>query len=375
MLSQASRTADFPGLSGLHYLNTAAENIPPRCVGEALQNYWRDKQLGMRGRDAHFATFAACREIAGRMVGLPAENVSFCSCSSEAYNLLASALQLSTADEVIINDLDFPAGATPWLASTQPPGVRLWKSQQGALVVDDLVELLTPRTRLVQLSLISFYNGHRVNWGQVVAAVRAHAPQAVLALDVTQALGRVPVDARAADIVISSTHKWALGIHGGCVVGIPSESADRLTTHAGGWYHLENAFGSDRFERAEPKRGADSYSVGMPNFAAIYALNAALRYLADVGLRAIGQQADPLVADLDRSLRQLGLEPMCPYDPKLPSGIVAFQHPRADEIHAALLEENVHVMFHAGRIRIAVHGYNTADDTQRLLEVVARFAG
>lgn len=374
MLSESSRLTDFPGLSGLHYLNTAAENIPPTCVGEALQAYFRDKQQGMRGRDAHFATFAACREIASRMIGLAPEEVSFCSCSSEAYNLLASALGLSTGDEVIINDLDFPAGATPWLACTQGPVVRLWKSRAGSLVVDDLVGLLTPRSQLVQLSLISFFNGHHANWGQIVAAVRAHAPQAVLALDVTQALGRVPVDARAADIIISSTHKWSLGIHGGCVVGIPSTSADRLTTHAGGWYHLENAFSADRFERAQVKKGAESFSVGMPNFAAIYALNAALRYLASVGIRAIGQYADPLVAELDRSLRELGFQPMCAYDPKLPTGIVAFQHPRSEEINAALLAERIHVMFHAGRIRIAVHGYNTADDIQRLLEVLARFA-
>ena len=374
MLSESSRQSDFPGLAGIHYLNTAAENIPPTCVGEALQAYWRDKQLGMRGRDAHFEAFSACREIASRAICLAPEEVSFCSCSSEAYNLLASALRLSTNDEAIINDLDFPAGATPWLASPQPPRVRLWKARQGALLVDDLVELLTPRTQLVQLSLISFYNGHRVNWGQVVAAVRAHAPQAVLALDVTQALGRVPVDARAADIVISSTHKWSLALHGGCVVGIPSTSADRLTTHAGGWYHLENAFGPDRFERATLKKGADSFSVGMPNFAAIYALNAALRYLAAVGIRAIGQHADPLVAHLDQSLRQLGFQPMCAYDPKLPTGIVAFQHPRNEEINAALVAEGIHIMSHAGRLRIAVHGYNTPEDIQQLLDVLGRFA-
>lgn len=374
MLTESSRRSDFPGLAGIHYLNTAAENIPPTCVGEALQAYWRDKQLGMRGRDAHFEAFAACREIASRTLCLAPEEVSFCSCSSEAYNLLASALRLSTNDEVITNDLDFPAGATPWLTAPEPPRVRLWKSRDGALQVDDLVELLTPRTQLVQLSLISFYNGHHVNWGQVVAAVRARAPQAVLALDVTQALGRVPVDARTADIVISSTHKWSLALHGGCVVGIPSTSAARLTTHAGGWYHLENAFGAERFERANLKKGANSFSVGMPNFAAIYALNAALRYLAAVGIRAIGQQADPLVAHLDQSLRKLGFQPMCVYDPKLPSGIVAFQHPRNEEINAALLAEQVHIMAHAGRLRIAIHGYNTSQDTQRLLEVLSRFA-
>lgn len=374
MLDAASRQADFPALSGMHYLNTAAESIPPVCVGAALESYWRDKQRGMQGREAHFATFAACREVAGRLIGLAASEVSFCSCSSEAYNLLASALNLSYEDEVVVNDLDFPAGATPWLTGSKPQLLKLWQSRGGQLIIDELVQLLSPRTALVQLSLVSFYNGHHVDWPRVVAAVREHAPRAVLALDVTQALGRVPVSARAADIIISSTHKWTLGVHGGCVVGIPSASSTCLTTKAGGWYHIENAFAMDRFERAHLKTGADSYSVGMPNFAAIYALNAALRYLEKIGIEQIGRHADPLVAKLDRELRQLDFQPMCPYDPQRPTGIVAFQHMRSDAISAALLSENIHVMHHAGRVRVAVHGYNTLADIELLLKVLSGFA-
>ncbi|MCC6508335.1 MAG: aminotransferase class V-fold PLP-dependent enzyme [Pirellulaceae bacterium] len=374
MLDEQSRRDDFPGLTGIHYLNTAAESIPPRSVGEALQAYWRDKQLGMQGRHAHFAAVEACREVASRMIGLATNEVSFCSCSSEAYNLLASALALKPDDEVVLNDLDFPAGATPWLATAEPPQTKLWKSRSGQLIIDDLVQLLSPKTALVQLSLISFYNGHRVDWDRVVAAVRQHAPQAILSLDVTQALGRVPVDVRAADIAISSTHKWTLGVHGGCVVGIPAASASRLTTQAGGWYHIENAFAADRFQRSNVKTGAASYSVGMPNFAALYALNAALRYVEGVGIDNIGKQADPLVATLDSDLRKLGLQPMCPLDPRLPTGIVAFQHERSDAIHAALLAEKTHVMHHAGRVRIAVHGYNTIDDIQTLITVLSQFA-
>lgn len=373
MLTPTSRATDFPALSGLHYLNTAAESIPPLCVGEALQTYWHDKQQGMHGRHAHFAAVEQCREVAARLVGLTANEVSFCSCSSEAYNLLASALQLTTEDEVVINELDFPAGATPWLTRASGPAVKLWTARDGQLIIDDLVKLLSPRTGLVQLSLVSFYNGHRVDLDRIVEVVRRHAPRAILSLDITQALGRVPVQARDVDIVISSTHKWTLGVHGGCVVGIPSASASRLTTQSGGWYHIDNAFAADRFQKAQLKTGAASYSVGMPNFAAIYALNAALRYVESVGIEAIGQHANPLVEQLDSSLRQLGLTPMSPLVKGLPTGIVAIQHERSDGIHSALLEENIHVMHHAGRLRFAVHGYNTQEDIQKLLSVLARF--
>jgi selenocysteine lyase/cysteine desulfurase len=367
MLTEASRLRDFPALAEKIYLNTAAESIPPVCVGEAIQQYWQDKLLGMDGRNGHFAAVEACREISAKLVGLAPEEVSFCSCSSEAYNLLATALSLHSDDEIVVSDLDFPAGATPWLRMRTAPRLRVWNAVDGGLRVKDLEPLLNRYTKLVQVSLVSFYNGHRIDWKPFHDTVRRLAPQALISVDITQAFGRVDLDCAGADILISSTHKWTLGIHGGCVIGIPKRNAERLTTLAGGWYHLNNAFEADRFERAVPKTGAASFSVGMPNFVALYALNASLRYLDAIGIRAIAAHADPLVACVHEGLREVGLRPMTPAQLGNPSGIIAFQHERTEEIHAALLRENIHVMHHAGRIRIAIHGYNTKADVDQLL--------
>jgi cysteine desulfurase / selenocysteine lyase len=374
MLTDSTRLRDFPALAEMTYLNTAAESIPPRSVDTAIADYCRDKGMGMKGRDGHFARVESCREISARMLGLQTHELSFCSCSSEAYNLLATALQLSPVDEVVITDLDFPAGATPWLRAANPPVSRLWQSRDGALDLTDLLPLLNTKTRLVQLSLVSFYNGHRLAWPSTVEAVRRLAPQAVIAVDVTQALGRVSFDCRDADIIISSTHKWTLGIHGGCVVGIPEASADRLTTRAGGWFHLQNAFDADRFSRAISKRGAASFSVGMPNFVSLYALDAALRYLESVGLEAIVDHADRLTGQLYSGLVSLGLRPMCAWEKTNASGIIAIQSTDANRIQAALQAANIHAMHQVGRIRFAVHGYNTDSDIARVMAVLGKLA-
>ena len=367
MLTESTRLRDFPTLADITYLNTAAESIPPRCTGEAIELYWQDKLRGMKGREGHFAQVESCREVSARMLGLQPAEVSFCSCSSEAYNLLASALQLGADDEVVVSDLDFPAGVTPWLRAPAPPVLRVWKAVDGALDAAALAPLLNQRTKLVQVSLVSFYNGHRIDWRPFRDTVRRLAPGAVIAVDITQALGRVVLDCEGADILISSTHKWTLGIHGGCIIGIPAAGAARLTTRAGGWLHLQNAFDGDRFERAVTKSGAASFSVGMPNFVALYALNASLRYLENIGIAAIAAHADPLVAEVGSALREFGVMPMCRWNG---SGILAFQHPRSAELHAALEHERIHVMHHAGRIRVAVHGYNTQEDIGQFLRVI-----
>jgi len=235
------------------------------------------------------------------------------------------------------------------------------------LRTEDLLPLLGAKTRLVQVSLVSFYNGFRIDWPALRDAVRSLAPQAALSVDITQAFGRVELGCSDADILISSTHKWTLGIHGGCVIGVPEAGAERLTTKAGGWFHLTNAFAADRFEKAVTKPGAASFSVGMPNFVSLYALNASLRYLDGIGIDAISRHADPLVTRVHAGLVDLGLAPLAPLRPEFPTGIVSFIHPRSTEIHAALEREEIQVMHQAGRVRVAVHGYNTADDVMRLL--------
>ena len=369
MLTDESRGHDFPSLAGKSYLNTAAEGIPPQVVIEALAQYSEDKLLGMDGRQLHEAQWAAAKTQLGRAYDMTGEEVSFCSCSSEAYNLAALALQLTDADEVVINDLDFPAGATPWLQPSCAARVKVWRMRDGALRVEDLIPLLGPRTRLVTVSLVSFFNGYRIPLSAVVEAIHKHS-ESLLALDVTQALGRVPLDLTGVDLVVSSTHKWILASHGGGLIGVTSAVAERWTVPAGGWFNLTNAFEADRFERAVTKPGAASFSVGMPNYPAIYAIAAGLKYIQDVGIRAIDNYCRPLVRYCYEELQKFPVELLTPNEPESMAGIIAMRHPDAERLYQALQAKNIHIMRHAGRLRVAIHGYNTKEDVERLIGVL-----
>lgn len=363
MLNDAGRERDFPGLRSRVYLNTAAEGIPPPCVAEALAAYAADKQLGMDGRLLHERQWDQLREAAGELFGLQANEIGLCSCSSEAFNLAALALRLREGDEVVITDLDFPAGATPWLQETCPATVKLWKAREGALRVEDLVPLLGPRTRLVTVSLVSFFNGFMLPLAEVIEAVRRHS-DSLVAVDVTQAAGRVPLPVGDADLVVSSTHKWLLGSHGGGLVGVPARRAAEWTVPAGGWFNLANAFDADRFDHAVTKPGAASFSVGMPNYPAVYAVNAAVRYVLGVGVEAIQAHAQPLTEACLETVAAEDVDLLTPREPEHLAGILAFRHPRAEAIHRFLHDRDIHIMAHAGRLRVAMHGYNTAEDVE-----------
>ncbi|HEY1188015.1 MAG TPA: aminotransferase class V-fold PLP-dependent enzyme [Gemmata sp.] len=366
MLTPESRRRDFPTLDGRAYLNTAAEGIPPLAVGAALEQYFRDKQLGMDGRAPHAEQWDAAKALTAEFFGLTPAEIGICSCSSEAYNLAALALQLKPGDEVVCTDLDFPASSTPWLQPACPATTRVWKNRGGALRVEDLIPLLSAKTRFVNVSLVSFYNGFAVALPPIIEAVRKHSP-ALFAVDVTQALGRVPLDLRGADLIISSTHKWILASHGGGLVGVPKGRAAEWTAPAGGWFNLEDAFGPKSFESVQSKPGAASFMVGMPNYPALYAIRAGLEYLRAVGVANIDAHARPLVLHCLAELRKLPVEVLTPNEPDHIAGILAFKHPKAAQLNAHLHAKGVHVMNPAGRLRIAVHGYNTHEDIEVLL--------
>jgi cysteine desulfurase/selenocysteine lyase len=366
MLTQESRLRDFPSLANRIYLNTAAEGIPPQSVVNAMTLYGEDKYLGMDGRLLHSKIEEGVRAKTAELYGMRAEDIGLTSCSSEAYNLLYLALQLRDGDEVVINDLDFPAGMTPWLSVVSPAKVKVWRSKDGSLDINDLIPLLTAKTRFVNTSLVSFYNGFHVDVDEIAEVVRKYSP-ALLGVDVTQALGRLPMKVDKADVLVSSTHKWILGSHGGGLIGINPERADEWTVPAGGWYNLENAFDESRYAGVVNKKGAASFSAGMPNYPALYPINAALEYILNVGVEAIDRHCLDLVSLCREGIAELPVEFLGPRNPKIPSGIIAFTHPNFEKIYRDLHAKGIHIMSQAGRIRVSIHGYNNKDDIEEFL--------
>ena len=328
--------------------------------------YFRDKQLGMDGRKPHAAQWEAAKALTAEFFGLTPGEIGICSCSSEAYNLAAMALQLKTGDEVVVNDLDFPAGATPWLQPSCPASAKVWRNRSGALRVEDLVPLLSKKTRLVTVSLVSFFNGFRIGCRR--SSRRCESTRASPGAGCHP--GARPHSTRSfgADLIVSSTHKWILASHGGGLVGVPAGRAADWTVPAGGWFNLEDPFGANRFEKAVSKPGAAGFTVGMPNYPAVYAIRAGLDYIGRVGVAHIDTAARPLVMSCLAELKKLPVEMLTPDEPEHVAGILAFRHPKADAIHQRLLAANVHVMSHAGRLRVAIHGYNTAEDVERFLK-------
>jgi selenocysteine lyase/cysteine desulfurase len=130
---------------------------------------------------------------------------------------------------------------------------------------------------------------------------------------------------------------------------------------------LENAFDESRFDSLRTKSGAGSFMVGMPNYTAIYAINAALSYIESIGVSAINEHANTLGKIAREGIAQLPVELLGPVQPARTSGIISFKHPDFERINASLHKNNIHLMAHAGRMRVAIHGYNNLSDIDQML--------
>ena len=349
------------------YLDTAAEGLPPDTVAEALSRYFRDKSLGTPGRQLLFSLEQEVLRAIAHLLGTVSENVAMLAHASEGLNALASAIRWESGDEVLINDLEFPSGVLPWLR-LRDLGVKLQvvPSESGVVPYERFVSAITPMTRLALVSAVSYRTGTRIPYlGQLAQDV--HSVGALLAVDATQALGRIPVSLEGIDYLVASSYKWLLGTHGLGLVYLAPELGERLAPRAVGWYSVEHDCTDDRFRCFRFKRGAARLTTGMPNFPAMYALREGLGLLSTVGVERIELVLRPLVSQLHNGLERIGVPLLTPPLPELASGIVSFSHPQAEAIGAALEREGVIVWSGEGRVRVSVHLYNDAADVERLL--------
>lgn len=362
---------NFPQAAALAYLDTAAEGLPfPGCE-DALAAYFRDKSRGTPGRSRLHEAEHETRELAARLLGAAPGDVALLSNATEGLNLLANSIPWRSGDQVILTDLEFPSNVLPWLRlRDQGVCVCLISSTDGVVTLNQFAQAITPQTRLITVSEVSYKTGTRFHFLPALARL-AHEAGACLCVDSTQSLGRIPVSIVGVDYLVASGYKWLLAPHGLGLVYLSPALRDRLSPGAVGWYSVREIFTEERFDHYECKPGAEALVTGMPNFPGIYAMGAALKYLLEIGPARIDAGLRPWMEKLRAGLGALGLDLLTPPGAEFASGIVSFAHPAAAAIGAELERRGVVVWTGDGRVRASLHLYNREADVDRYLAELA----
>lgn len=371
----------FPVCSERVYLNHAGVSPCSTRVAGAVCDWVNDlSREGMAPGWRWEERIEEVRAAAARLLGAEPGEIAFVRSTSHGLSLVAEGLDWRPGDEVVVaGALEYPSNVFPWtrLADRGVIAREPAASQRGVTVAG-VEEAMTPRTRVVAVSSVQFATGHRTDLEGLAALCRQR--DVLLVVDAIQSLGAFPLDARGLGLAAAAacSHKWLLGLLGAGVAYIDRELAGRLRPPLVGWRSTRDEWDFDG-TRFELKGDCRRFEEGTLPYALIDGLGEALALLEEVGVAAIAEHITGLLARLEVRLDAAG----CPLSPPASerAGILLFEVPPGAPVdtatlHARLEAEGFATALRRGRIRVAPHLYNTADEIDRLADAIdAALAG
>jgi selenocysteine lyase/cysteine desulfurase len=366
---------EFTLESGLIYLNHAAVAPWPRRTAEAVKRFAEENA---RAGAAHYAAWlqterslrAACAEL---LNAADPGDIALLKNTSEALSVVAHGFPWVRGDNVIVGAEEFPSNRIPW-ESLRPRGVEtrvVQLSKQGD-PERALLDAADRRTRLISMSSVQFAGGLRADLARLGEMCRRR--NIAFCVDAIQGLGVFAhdVEALGVDFLMADAHKWLLGPEGIAIFYCRPEWRDRLTLHQYGWHMVKDAGNYDKQEW-QVADDARRFECGSPNMLGIYALQASLSLIREVGISTIERRVLARAERLFEGIRARNdLELLSAAAPSRYAGIVTFRHRRRGgaELHAELRNHGVVCAPRGGGVRFSPHFYTPLDQLDRALALI-----
>jgi selenocysteine lyase/cysteine desulfurase len=369
--------AFFPVTERAIYLNHAAVSAPPVPTINAVQSQLADvSQNGSVNFRNWIAVKENARQIVARMLGALPEQVAFTRNTSDGLSTVANGLGWRPGDNLVTFRNEFPSNIYPWLRVRDALGVevRMCEERNGRIDLDELIGLIDDKTRIVALSQIQFASGFRADLTRIGRAARSH--DALLVVDVVQALGVVPIDVQSelVDVGAAACHKWLLTPEGVGLLYLSERARERIQPTLVGWTSVPNPEDYSNFEQGWNK-GTLAWETGTGPVALIHGLEASLKLLHDVGIPHIQAYLETLTDHLCERLRDTQYEIVSSRRAGEKSQIVCIRHTgglSSMDLYTHLKKRNIITAPRGDRLRISPHLYNTTEEMDELVNALPR---
>ena len=363
--------ARFDGPAGTLMVDVAIEAMRDHLaggdaanVGGAFAASRRTGELLERGR-----------ATVGELLGAPPESIVFgANMTTLTFAFTrAVARDLGPGDEIVCTTLDHDANVTPWVQAAADRGASVVFAEldptTGRLPTEAVTARLSDRTRWVAVTGASNLLGTIPDVAAITAA--AHGVGARVFVDAVHLAPhrRIDVAAIGCDVLATSPYKW-YGPHAG-VLAVSPDLLASVTPYK---------------VRPAPDDGPRRLETGTPSFETIAAVDAAARFLLDIGLDTLAAAEAAvfarLLAGLEADPRVLVHGPG-EADDRTPTALFSVEGVSSTDVAAHLAARQVAVWpghsyaVEAARamaldgVRAGVVAYVDDLDVDRLLEAVA----
>ena len=363
---------EFPVRRNLVYFNHAAVTPLPRRVADAIDAHTENtRDRGAADWRRWYADLDQARQKAAAFVGARSSEISFLPSTSWALNVVAQALAWKPGDNVVGDDMEFPANVYPWmLLEKRGVELRLAKNREGRVTAEDIARHIDDRTRAVAVSWVAFHNGWVYPLDEIGALCRERG--ILLVVDAIQGLGALPLDlgTTPVDVLVSDGHKWLLGAEACALLYVAEGARGRLAPPFGGWWNVRGGGGGYLDYRLDFHPGGRAYEAGALPMTQICGLSAALDLLTEMGQPAVHERILAVVGTLAKGLAERGWEITTP-EPHA-SGILSAVPPHGGDKRMARELENrgIIVSPREGAVRFSPHAYNDEAEVARVLEAI-----
>ncbi len=378
------------------YFDSAATALRPVQVLNAVTKIYREFN-GNPHRGSHYMSnqttlaYEEVRDKVQKFINAPLrEEIIFTKGATEGINLVAYSFGdafISEGDEIVVTEMEHHANIVPWqlLAQRKKAVLKVLPiTDKGELMVAELDKLITPKTKLLAVTMVSNVLGTVNPIGPIIE--KAHANNVKVLIDAAQGIQHIKTDVQTldCDFLVFSGHKIYGPTGVGCLYG-KKELLDAMPPFLSGGEMIEKvSFDGTTFNSLPYK-----FEAGTPNFTEVVGMGAALDYVNAIGLDNIAAYEHELMGYATTKLNEIdGMRIYGEADNKASviSFLVGKAHPYDMGMFLDKMGFAVRTGHHCaeplmdrygipGTVRVSLAIYNTKGEIDQLVAAVKKVAG
>lgn len=375
--------SDIPALKNVTYVNTGWSGPSSNAVLDAIAGYLRaEAEAGptsVSGVEMRVEVDRRARRDAAQLLGCEEGEVLLTDNTTEGVNVVIGGLPWQKGDRLVTTSIEHPGIMVPALFATRRHSLDLHvvdcdASASAQHLVDAFDAAVTPGTRLVALSHISYANGLRLPLAEIVEM--AHSRGAFVLADGAQTAGQIALDVRSLDIDFYAVpgHKWLCGPDGTGALFIRRDRLEDVSPVRYGYWAAASFDNKGNLE--EYTRDARRYQVSTTNGGLWSGFAAAVEFARGLGVDAIEERSVALASYAVRRLMAVPrVRVVSPREGPQVTGLVCFQVDgvEPDGVTASLWERGRVVarsVTDTASTRLSLAFFNTEADIDQAIGVV-----